>query len=111
MSRKDFTTIGPEPYAAWRATSLGAITEAIEHRLILDMVGEIAGTHVLDAGCGDGALVCAMASRGAKATGVDPDPAMLAAARSRAATEGVRAAFLEVRVERLPFPDASFDVV
>jgi SAM-dependent methyltransferase len=36
---------------------------------------------------------------------------MLAAARSRAAREGVRAVFLGGRVERLPFPDASFDVV
>ncbi|MDI9847076.1 class I SAM-dependent methyltransferase [Rhodoblastus sp. 17X3] len=111
MSRKDPTTIGPAPYAAWRATSLGAITEAIEQGLILDMIGKIAGARVLDVGCGDGALVCVMASRGAEATGVDPDPAMLAAARSRAASEGVRAAFVEGRVERLPFPDASFDVV
>lgn len=111
MSKNDFTTIGPEPYASWRATSLGAVTEAIEQRLILDMIGEIRGARVLDAGCGDGALICALASRGAEATGVDPDPAMLAAARSRAAKEGVRIAFLDGRVERLPFPDASFDVV
>jgi 2-polyprenyl-3-methyl-5-hydroxy-6-metoxy-1,4-benzoquinol methylase len=111
MSRKDLTTIGPAPYAAWRATSLGEITEAIEQRLILDMIGKIAGARVLDVGCGDGALVCAAASWGAEATGVDPDPEMLAAARSRAAREGIRAAFMEGRVERLPFPDASFDVV
>ena len=44
-------------------------------------------------------------------TGVDPDRAMLAAARSRVAKAGVQATFLEGRVERLPFPDSTFDVV
>jgi ubiquinone/menaquinone biosynthesis C-methylase UbiE len=112
MSKSDASiTVGPEAYATWRATLLGSITEAIEERLIIDLVGELAGCRVLDVGCGDGALVCAAASRGADATGIDPDPAMLAAARLRATKAGVRATFLEGRVERLPFPEASFDVV
>ena len=105
------TTIGPKVYESWRATSLGAVTEAIEQCLILDLMGDLAGVHVLDVGCGDGALVCAAASRGAEATGVDPDPAMLAAARTRADKDGITAAFLEGRIERLPFPDAAFDMV
>jgi len=105
------TAIGPEAYASWRATSVGVITEAIEQRLILDIMGELAGRRVLDTGCGDGVLVCAAASRGAEVTGIDPDPAMLDVARSRTTKAGVRATFLKGRVERLPFPDASFDVV
>jgi ubiquinone biosynthesis O-methyltransferase len=105
------TTIGPEAYTSWRGTPLGTITERIEHRLILDMMGDLSGAHVLDAGCGDGALACAAAGRGAQVTGVDPDPTMLAAARSRAAKAGLQATFRDGRVERLPFPDATFDVV
>lgn len=105
------TTIGPNAYASWRATSLGAVTGALEQRLIIDLMGSLDGAHILDVGCGDGALVCAAASRGAEATGVDPDPAMLAAARTRADKDGITAAFLEGRIERLPFPDAAFDVV
>jgi len=105
------TTIGPEAYVSWRATALGVVTEAIEQRLVLEMMGELAGRRVLDAGCGDGALACAAASWGGDVTGIDPDPSMLAAARSRAAKMGVRPTFLEGRVERLPFPDAAFDVV
>ncbi len=112
MSRRDApTAIGPEAYESWRATSLGGVTEAIEQHLILDMVGELRGARVLDAGCGDGKLACAAASLGAEVTGVDPDPTMLAAARSRANTVGVKATFLEGRIERLPFPDGAFDVV
>ena len=103
--------IGPKVYAAWRARSLGRITEAIEQRLIFELIGELRDARVLDVGCGDGALVCAAASRGAVATGLDPDPAMLAAARMRAAGAHIEATFVEGRIERIPFADASFDVV
>ena len=78
--------IGPEAYASWRATTLGVVTEALEQRLSLDLMGELSGRHVLDVGCGDGALVRAAVSRGADATGIDPDPAMLAAAAGKAMT-------------------------
>ena len=105
------TAIGPEAYAPWRTTSLGVITEEIEKRLILDLMGDVAGRRVLDVGCGDGALIYATASRGAAATGIDPDPAMLAAARSRLAEAAYGATFVEGRVEQLPFREASFDLV
>ena len=71
------------------------MTEAIEQRVILDLMGNLEGFYILDVGCGDGALTCAIASRGAVATGVDPDPAMLAAARARAGKDGIKAAFLD----------------
>ena len=103
--------IGPDVYASWRATTLGQLTEAIEQRLILAMLGELPGRCMLDVGCGDGTLAHAAASRGALVTGIDPDPAMLAVARSRTRDAEIEASFLEGRVEQLPFPDASFDVV
>lgn len=105
------TAIGPQAYAGWRATALGAITEAIEQRVVLDMMGGLAGLRLLDVGCGDGELICAAAARGALVAGVDADPAMLAAARLRMAQAGLEAIVRAGRVEELPFPDASFDVV
>ena len=105
------TEIGPKVYETWRATPLGAVTETIEQRVILDLIGDVEGARLLDAGCGDGTLVCELASRGAKTTGIDPDPTMLAVARARAEEAGVAATFRNGRVERLPFADASFDVV
>ena len=112
MEQRDHAVrIGPEPYASWRRTTLGSITEAIEEHVILDLAGDVSRIRVLDVGCGDGALGCAIAARGAEVTGVDADPAMLTAARSRAARQGLAVAFAEGRLERLPFADASFDLV
>ena len=48
---------------------------------------------------------------GAAVTGIDADPAILFAAHARAKTAGVKVTLVEGQIERLPFPDASFDVV
>lgn len=109
--RHPVATVGPDAYARWRATALGAVTEAREHRLVSDLVGDVAGKQVLDIGCGDGLLICALAARGAGAVGTDLDARMLAAARNRASRADVPARFVQGRIERLPFPDAAFDVV
>lgn len=58
------TAIGPDAYTSWRGTPLGVITETIEHRLILGIMGNLSGARVLNIGCGDGVLSCAAAGRG-----------------------------------------------
>jgi ubiquinone/menaquinone biosynthesis C-methylase UbiE len=69
-----------------------------------------AGQRVLDLGCGNGALLCRLAPRLARGVGVDLSPAMIARARQRA-TGLPQLSFEAVTGPRLPFPDASFDVV
>ncbi|AVT31079.1 SAM-dependent methyltransferase [Plantactinospora sp. BC1] len=59
------------------------------------------GATVLDVGCGAGRAVAELARQGARAIGVDLDPAMLAAARSRFPDLDVRAA----DAAELPLPD------
>jgi uncharacterized protein YqgV (UPF0045/DUF77 family) len=43
---------GPVLYADWRATSLGSITEYLERRLLLRLIGEVNDRDILDVGCG-----------------------------------------------------------
>ncbi|MEV6343799.1 methyltransferase domain-containing protein [Actinoplanes sp. NPDC051851] len=73
-----------------------------------------AGARVLDAGCGTGAVACALAARaGLTVTGMDILDWNLETARKRAATGGVsdRTDFHLGDYHTLPFPDESFDGV
>jgi len=74
-----------------------------------------AGERVLDLGSGAGtdSLVAAqMVGEHGRVTGIDMAPEMLRKARAAAtAMEARNVEFVEADAERLPFPDASFDVV
>lgn len=98
-------------YARWRSSRLGQITDSLEQRLLLELLGRVSGKALLDVGCGDGALAAELARRGAMVTGVDLDPAMIAAARRRAEAEGVQLRLVEGQAESLPFDSAVFDYV
>ena len=101
----------PDAYRRWRASRLGRITDGVEEAVILELVGPPAGLRILDVGCGDAALVVALAQRGALVTGVDVDPSVLSAGRARAAASGVAPALMQGDIRALPFADDSFDVV
>lgn len=67
---------------------------------------------VVDIGCGPGTAARHAAARGAKATGVDPDPAMLRLARLITAVRGARnVSWLEGSAAAVPLADASATVV
>jgi SAM-dependent methyltransferase len=98
-------------YARWRATTLGQVTEALEHRSIFKLMGPVEGKRVIDLGCGDGLLGATLARQGALVVGVDVDRSVLRAANSRGAQgPGGPPRFIEGPIERLPFDDSVFDV-
>ncbi|WP_097246058.1 methyltransferase domain-containing protein [Nocardia amikacinitolerans] len=73
-----------------------------------------AGERALDIGAGTGSEALVFAERvgdAGAAVGLDPNPAMLAIARRRAAAAGSSARFVHGSVYHLPFQDASFDAV
>lgn len=71
---------------------------------VVDLLAPQPGEAILDLGCGDGALSLTIAARGAKITGVDTSPSLLAAARA-AGLDAVRG-----NGARLPF-SRCFDAV
>jgi arsenite methyltransferase len=73
------------------------------------------GERVLDLGSGagtDSLIAAQMVGPDGRVTGIDMTPEMLAKARAAATEMGAtNVSFIESEAERLPFPDASFDVV
>ena len=104
--------VGPDIYAEWRASTLGAITESLEQELVLKFAGPLSGKAVLDVGCGDGTLTAEFHRKGALfVVGCDSDPHMMAKATARTMAERDAMSYLLGRAEHLPFRDQSFDVV
>jgi phosphoethanolamine N-methyltransferase len=75
----------------------------------------LSGRHVLDIGCGSGAIALSLArDHGAgKVTGIDVERPVCEAARRRVAAAGLsdRIGIVEVEPGPLPFEDATFDIV
>ena len=78
-------------------------------RRLVQAVGVEPGDDVLDVACGTGNATIPAAQVGARVTGLDLTPAMLAKARERAA--GLAIEWIEGDAEELPFADSGFDVV
>lgn len=105
----------PSPQDMWsegdydRLASYGSASEAAR---LVRFAGVRAGDRVLDVGTGSGIAAIVAAQRGARVAGVDPTPALLAKAGGNASLAGCEAIeWSDGAAERLPFPDASFDVV
>ena len=107
----DIPDLGPEVYARWRVSEIGATTERLERRLILELVGDVSGCKLLDVGCGDGELAVEFWKRGAIVIGIDASAAMIDAAKSRAKKLHTDITFQVATAEDLPFPLEQFDIV
>ena len=76
----------------------------------LAFVPDLAGLEVIDLGCGEGRNTRALARRGARMTGVDLSPEMIAAARASEAKEPLGIVYREGSFTRLDgCADMSFD--
>lgn len=89
---------------------IGALVAGTQARVLTNMVGRIHERPILDVGTGTGRAALLFASGGARVTGIDASEQMLAVARQRAATEGLKATFQLGDAHDLDFPDRAFDV-
>jgi len=87
-----------------------AITTPCAARLV-KRAGVRSGQHVLDVACGTGVVSVTAARVGARVTGLDLTPELLERARENARIAGVEIDWHEGDAEKLPFGDATFDVV
>jgi SAM-dependent methyltransferase len=97
--------------AAWSTFAvLEPITGSCAPRLV-HFAGIQPGARVLDVACGTGVVALTCARLGAKASGVDLTPELVARARDNAALMQLEVDFAEADAEALPFGDGAFDVV
>jgi SAM-dependent methyltransferase len=73
-------------------------------------LGDVAGLDVVELGCGTAYFSAWLAKHGARPVGVDPTPAQLATARRMQEETGIVFPLVEAPGERVPLPDASFDL-
>lgn len=101
----------------WKDSAAAWIKDQGEHgdfgrRFVLDrpMIERVKASGArtaLDVGCGEGRFCRIMQEMGLETTGLDPTAALLNAARTR----DPKGHYVEGVGERLPFPNASFDLV
>src|SRR4051794_2059037 len=110
MSSTDvYTTLTERQKAVWSAGDWPAIAVTIGEAsaVVVDRLGVGPGDDHLDVATGNGTAAILGARRGARATGLDFIPELVAAATERAAAEGVEATFVVGDAQALPFEDDS----
>jgi SAM-dependent methyltransferase len=96
---------------AWATFALlEGITGTTAPRLVR-MANVTPGVELLDVGCGTGVAALTAARLGARVTGLDLTPELIARAKENAALMQLEVAWHQGDVEALPFADAQFDVV
>ena len=96
---------------AWSSFALfESMTGTVAPRLV-SFAGIKPRASVLDVGCGTGVVGLTAARLGARVTGVDLTPELIARAKENSALMGVEADWRQGDAEALPLPDASFDFV
>lgn len=116
MSSTDPASMGRTAYASF-AERYAEIAVTKPHNALYErpatrqLLGDVAGLHVLDAGCGPGINSAWLVEQGATVHGIDVTPEMITLARERC--NGMRAAF-DVQDLGTPFvtlADGSFDAI
>ena len=112
-AQPDFAAIKAKQQATWASGDFAVIgvTLQIVGETLAEAADVRAGERVLDVAAGNGTATLAAAHRFARVTSTDYVPALLEKGKARAAAEGLDVEFEVADAEKLPFRDASFDVL
>ena len=112
-TQPEMETLKTRLKSMWMAGDFGQIAKSIESSAdeFIARLELKPGDRVLDIACGSGNLAIPAARAGATVIGVDIATNLIEQARARAAAEGLSIQFDEGDAEKLPYDDASFDVV
>jgi demethylmenaquinone methyltransferase/2-methoxy-6-polyprenyl-1,4-benzoquinol methylase/phosphoethanolamine N-methyltransferase len=83
-------------------------------RMVVELAQVQAGHKVLDVGCGTGSLTLTVKTytgASGEVVGIDASPEMIDAARKKTGNDGGQVTFEIGLIEKIPYPEAAFDVV
>ena len=81
----------------------------LEQPITFEMLGDVKGKKILDAGCGSGIYTKILAEKGAKVQGLELSGEMIRLAEEHC--KGLDIKFKQGSIDNLPYPSNSFDVV
>ena len=93
---------------------LGTGVNGRNSKMVIEMARIKPGDQVLDVGCGTGSLTLTAktyAGSTGSVYGIDASPEMIQTAQQKARQTGIDAEFEIGLIEKIPYPDATFDVV
>jgi 2-polyprenyl-3-methyl-5-hydroxy-6-metoxy-1,4-benzoquinol methylase len=100
-------------YDAWHATQEKGVWDeppsTAWHMLTIPYLPDLSGKRVLEIGCGNGIFARYLATQGAELVAADFSEEAISNTRKR--LEGFEATVMVADIQRIPFPDESFDVV
>jgi SAM-dependent methyltransferase len=110
---RGFADYAAEQARAWGEGPVERLAQASveSHAFLVSRLAPRAGERLLDVATGAGGLALLAAAAGADATGIDLAPGLVEVARRAAAERGLAVRLDVGDAERLPYEDASFDVV
>ncbi|WP_031468812.1 class I SAM-dependent methyltransferase [Sciscionella sediminilitoris] len=79
--------------------------------VLLRLLGDVSGSRILDAGCGNGYFSRMLADRGAQVVGIEPADSLFAFARDTETERGQGIEYVRAELARLPELGAPFDAV
>ncbi|MAG34927.1 MAG: hypothetical protein CL878_01550 [Dehalococcoidia bacterium] len=98
-------------FRVWRDYTRSGVARGERVAASLEAFGPLAGQHIVDMGCGDGAVAAALASHGAATVAVDISHEQLRDGASRSRELGVAVTPLVGDALRMPVPTRSADIV
>ncbi|MET1232780.1 MAG: class I SAM-dependent methyltransferase, partial [Candidatus Limnocylindrales bacterium] len=109
-TRNNAAHTDPTAERSWAPQDVTWGVFGVREEAIGSPLGDVAGLDVVELGCGTAYFSAQLAYRGARPVGVDPTPAQLDTAGRMQAAGGPTFPLVEAPAERVPLPDASFDL-
>jgi SAM-dependent methyltransferase len=110
MTRNTYDEFASQYADMMAAQEQGGVSPDSNISRFLDVVGDVSGLAVLDAGCGEGYLSRILAQRGANVTGVDISPRLVEMARAKDPDGAITYQVADLSQPLLAYP-AHFDLI